>query len=70
MDISKWINSKKVAINSKNNDGDHFQYVIATVLNNEKAARGSQRTAKDCPLIDQYEWKDRFPCTRKGLEKV
>ena len=50
MDISKWINSKKVAINSKNNDGDHLQYAIATVLNNENVGKDSQKTAKDWSL--------------------
>ena len=49
---------KKATINSRNKEGNCFQYPIMVALNHKQIKRHLQRIAKICPFINLYEWKN------------
>ena len=70
IDSPKWLKDKKSTINPKNNDYKCFQYAITLALNLDKINKNSQRTSKNKPFIEEYNWKDiDFPSTSKDWKK-
>ena len=57
IDSPKWLKSKKVTINPKNNDDNCFQYAIISALNNKQIKTHQERISNLKPFIDQYNWK-------------
>ena len=57
IDSPKWLKSKKVTINPKNNDNNCFQYAIISALNNKQIKTHQERISNLKPFIDQYNWK-------------
>ena len=65
IDSPKWLKSKKVTINPKNEDGTCFQYSLTVALNYEQIKDHPERISKIKP-IDQYNWKEIF----HGMVKI
>ena len=65
---TKWLKSKKLTINPKNNDKNCFQYALTVALNYQNIKKDLQRISKLKPFINQYNWKD-FPSEQKYWKK-
>ena len=66
IDSPKWLKSKKLTINPKNNDYKCFQYAITLALNLDKIHNNPERISKIKPFNEEYNWKDiDFPSTNK-----
>ena len=70
IDSPKWLKSKKVTINRKNNDNNCFQYALTVALIYQNIKKDLQRTSKIKPFINQYNWKEvDIPSERKDWKK-
>ena len=70
IDSPKWLKSKKLTINPKNNNYKCFQYAVTLALNLDNIDNHPERISKIKPFIDQYNWKDiDFPATSKDWRK-
>ena len=67
---SRWLKSKGVTINPKNENDNCFQYAITVALNHQNIENHSEKISNIEPFINLYNWEDiNFPSQQKDWKK-
>ena len=66
----RWLKSKGVTINPKNENDNCFQYAITVALNHQNIENHSEKISNIEPFINLYNWEDiNFPSQQKDWKK-
>ena len=68
--IQRWLKSKRVTINPKNENDNCLQYAIIIALNHQNIENHPEKISNIEPFINQYNWEDiDFPSQQKDWKK-
>ena len=56
--IQRWLKSKRVTINPKNENDNCLQYAIIIALNHQNIENHPEKISNIEPFINQYNWED------------
>ena len=70
VDSLEWLKNKRASINTKNHDGQCFQYAITVALTYPNIDNHPERVNNINHFLDKYNWKEiDFPSHKKGWKK-